>query len=236
MTRPAATLACVAVLAALAAGCGGGSTSTTSSTTSAASAAATTSSATTTTTSSHTHAAATTTTTVSGSRSATSTSTSSSTTSSAAATTTTTTSTTTPATTTTTTTTRTETGPAFVGGSGSHTGALAVASALLARHGFAAVSSATYGPADTLHVLIGRSFGGGERAFFFEEGRFIGTDSAQPSARIVVVAHGDSSVTLAYDVYAAGAQTPSGQRRVSFALNMGQLAALAPLPSVAQRR
>ena len=235
MTRPAATLACVAVLAALAAGCGGGSTSTTSSTTSAASAAATTSSATTTTTSSHTHAAATTTTTVSGSRSATSTSTSSSTTSSAAATTTTTTSTTTPATTTTTTT-RTETGPAFVGGSGSHTGALAVASALLARHGFAAVSSATYGPADTLHVLIGRASGGGERAFFFEEGRFIGTDSAQPSARIVVVAHGDSSVTLAYDVYAAGAQTPSGQRRVSFALNMGQLAALAPLPSVAQRR
>ncbi len=85
-------------------------------------------------------------------------------------------------------------------------------------------------------MLIGRAAAGGERAFFFDEGRFIGTDSTQPSARIVVVAHGDSNVTLAYDVYAAGAQTPRGQRRVNFALNMGQLAALSPLPSVAERR
>jgi len=107
---------------------------------------------------------------------------------------------------------------------------------VLARHGFAAVSSATYGPPDTLHVLIGRAPGGGERAFFFNEGQFIGTDSPQPSARIVVVSHGDSEATLAYAVYAAGARTPSGERRVSFALDMGQLSALGPLPSVSARR
>jgi len=95
---------------------------------------------------------------------------------------------------------------------------------------------ATYGPSDTLHVLIGRATGGGERAFFFNENQFIGTDAQQPSARIVVVAHGDSEVTLAYDIYAAGARTPSGQRRVSFALDMGQLSALGPLPSAAERR
>ena len=114
--------------------------------------------------------------------------------------------------------------------------ALATANAVLARHGFIAVSSATYGPLDTLHVLIGRAAGGAERAFFFSERRFIGTDSPQPSARIVVVAHGDSEVTLAYDIYAAGAHTPSGQRRGIFALDMGQLSALAALPSVAERR
>jgi hypothetical protein len=107
---------------------------------------------------------------------------------------------------------------------------------VLARHGFATVSAATYGPPDTLHVLIGRAPAGGERAFFFNEGQFIGTDSRQPSARIVVVSHGDSEATLAYDVYAAGASTPNGQRRVSFALDMGQLSALGPLPSVSARR
>ena len=107
---------------------------------------------------------------------------------------------------------------------------------MLARRGFAAVSSATYGPLDTLHVLIGRAPGGGERAFFFNERHFIGTDSPQTSARIVVVSHGDSEATLAYDVYAAGAPTPSGQRRVTFALDMGQLSALGPLPSVSARR
>ena len=107
---------------------------------------------------------------------------------------------------------------------------------MLARHGFSAVGSATYGPQDTLHVLIGRATGGGERAFFFNESQFIGTDSPQPSARIVVVSHGDSEATLAYDVYAAGAATPSGQRRVRFALDMGQLSALGPLPSVSARR
>ena len=137
---------------------------------------------------------------------------------------------------TTTTATRTETGPAFVGGGGLGGGALAAASALLARHGFVAASSATYGPADTLHVLIGRAGAGGERAFFFDEGTFIGTDSGVQSAHIAVVAHSDSEVTLAYDVYAAGARTPSGRRSVIFALDMGRLAALSPLPSVAERR
>lgn len=98
------------------------------------------------------------------------------------------------------------------------------------------MSSSTYGPLDTLHVLIGRAAAGGERAFFFNERQFIGTDAQQSSARIVVVSHGDSNVTLAYDVYAQGSPTPSGQRRVSFALDMGQLSALGPLPSVAERR
>jgi hypothetical protein len=232
MTRAARTLACALALAALAAGCGGGSTS---STTSSASTATSTSSATTTVTISQTRPAATTTTTTS--RSSPPPTTTSTTTSSAAATTTTTTTTTptVPATTTTSSTTRTETGPAFVGG-GSPTGALATANAVLTRRGFVAVSLATYGAPDTLHVLIGRAAAGGERAFFFNEGRFIGTDSPQPSARIVVVAHSDSEVTLAYDVYAAGARAPSGQRRVSFALDMGQLSALGPLPSAAERR
>jgi LppP/LprE lipoprotein len=103
------------------------------------------------------------------------------------------------------------------------------------RRGYVPVSTASYGPADTLHVLIGRG-AGGERAFFFNEGRFIGTDASEPSAHIGVLAHGDSEVTLAYDVFAANASAPSGQRRVRFALDMGALAVLDPLPSAARRR
>jgi hypothetical protein len=84
-------------------------------------------------------------------------------------------------------------------------------------------------------VLIGRS-AAGESAFFFDQGTFIGTDAGTPSRHVTVVAHGDSEVTLAYDVYAPGGQAPSGRRRVSFALDMGQLSALGPLPSSAARR
>lgn len=107
--------------------------------------------------------------------------------------------------------------------------------AVLARRGYAPVSTATYGPADTLHVLIGAARDGavpGERAFFFNETTYLGTDASDPSARIEVVAHGDSEVELGY---AIGGAASGSLRDVRFALDMGQLQALDPLPSAAAR-
>jgi hypothetical protein len=106
---------------------------------------------------------------------------------------------------------------------------------VLARHGYRPIRNTTYGPGDTLHVLIGSS-AAGERAFFFDQTTYLGTDASAPSARITVVAHGDTEVTLAYAIYAAGASQPTSLRRVRFALDMGQLAALDPLPGVGERR
>ncbi len=108
----------------------------------------------------------------------------------------------------------------------------------MARHGYVPVSTATYGPQDTLHVLVGSARDGrppGERAFFFNESSYLGTDASAPSAHIVVLAHGDSGVTLGYSIFPPGASTPSSVRAVHFALDMGQLAALDPLPSAAAR-
>jgi hypothetical protein len=106
---------------------------------------------------------------------------------------------------------------------------------VLARHGYHPLGTASYGSGDTLHVLVGRS-GAGERAFFFDQASYLGTDASAPSERISVLAHSDSEVTLSYAIYAPGAKQPSSLRRVRFALDMGQLAPLDPLPPVADRR
>jgi hypothetical protein len=137
------------------------------------------------------------------------------------------------------TTTRTETAPAFVGGNPSSAGGhdLAAAVALLSDHGYEPVSTATYDAGNTLRVLIGRRPGtSDERAFFFDQTTYLGTDASSPSEQITLLDANDTEVTLGYAVYAAGASQPDGERRVRFALDMGQLSALDPLPSVAARR
>ena len=138
-------------------------------------------------------------------------------------------------TTSTTTTTRTSTGPAFVTPPPTPTGALGAAVALLARKGYTPVATSSYRAGDTLRVLIGRA-SGGERAFFFDQGTYLGTDASAASGQIAVLATDDTQVTLSYATYRAGASSASGQRRVRFALDMGRLAAVDPIPSVAIRR
>ena len=137
--------------------------------------------------------------------------------------------------TTSTTTTRTETGPAFVVTTPSAGGALGAAIALLARKGYSAVDTSTYRSDDTLRVLIGRA-AGGERAFFFDDTTYLGTDASAASARITLFAQSDTEVVLSYAVYRSGAQAPSGVRLVHFALDMGTLNAIDSIPSVSQRR
>ena len=139
------------------------------------------------------------------------------------------------ATSTTQTTTRTSTGPAFVSPNPTPTGALGAAVALLARKGYTPVDTSSYDAGDTLRVLIGRA-SGGERAFFFVDGRYLGTDAAAASAHVTVFAHSDTEAVLRYSTYAPGAATASGTRLVHFALDMGQLNAIDPIPSVSVRR
>ena len=191
-----------------------------------------------TTTSSSTH---TPTSTASASRSSTSATSTSVTTSSSAVATTSTTASTTSSVASTTSTTRTQTGPAFVGtnpSSGAAVGHdLAAAIAVLARSGYLPLSTASYEAGDTLRVLIGhRSGTSSERAFFFDQTIYLGTDASVPSQQISVLAQNDTEVTLGYGIYRSGASTPSSQRRVRFALDMGQLSPLDALPSVAERR
>jgi LppP/LprE lipoprotein len=138
-------------------------------------------------------------------------------------------------------TTRTETAPAFVQSTPSGTGALghdlSAAIAVLAASSYTPVSTATYDAGNTLRVLIGRRAGGtGERAFFFDQTIYLGTDADTPSQQISLVRANDTEVTLDYGIYRSGAAEPSGQRAVRFALDMGQLSALDLLPSVAERR
>ena len=133
------------------------------------------------------------------------------------------------------TTTRTETAPAFVGTTTTPSGALGAAVALLAHKGYQALDTSTYQAGDTLRVLIGRA-AGGERAFFFDQGTYLGTDATAPSAQITVLGQNDTEVTLAYATFRAGESAPSGRRSVRFALDMGQLSPLDAIPSVAVRR
>jgi hypothetical protein len=180
-----------------------------------------------------------------GSSSASSTTTSSTTTSSTSAASTsassTTSSTTTASSTSSTVTTRTETAPAFVGTNPTSATAvghdLAAAIAVLARNGYTPLGTATYDAGDTLRVLIGRRPGtAAERAFFFDQTIYLGTDSSTPSERITLAGQNDTEATLAYGIYRPGATSASSTRLVHFALDMGQLSALDPLPSVTARR
>lgn len=136
---------------------------------------------------------------------------------------------------------RTATAPAFTQQSTSGQGpggeALSSAVAIVKQHGFTPTDTADYHADQTLRVLIGTKASSGEgygqQAFFFVDGRYIGTDATEPSATLKVVAQSDTEVTLAYPLYRA--HDPlccpgGGQATVRFQLNNGHLAPLDPIP------
>jgi hypothetical protein len=133
-------------------------------------------------------------------------------------------------------TTRTATEPAFTEG-GPASGDLAAAVAVLKTRGYTADDTGQYHASQTLRVLVGRRSqsgdGYGQLAFFFVDGRYIGTDALAPSGMIAVLAQGDTEVTLGYSLYSASDSLccpGAGQARVRFQLNNGKLAALDPIP------
>jgi hypothetical protein len=111
------------------------------------------------------------------------------------------------------------------------------AAAVVVAHGYTPTDVSDYHPTQTLRVLVGARTGSADgyaqRAFFFLDGRYLGTDSSQPSASIHVVSQSDTEVVLAYALYRSHDSLccPSGgQAVVHFQLNDGTLVPLQPLP------
>ncbi len=133
--------------------------------------------------------------------------------------------------------TRTSSAPAFAKQESGQT-ALAAAVAIVERQGYTPNDTAEYHPQQTLRVLTATKSGANgayvQRAFFFIDGRYIGTDSSQPSGAVKVISQGETSVTLAYGMYRPG-DSPccpgGGQSTVTFQLDNGSLQALDPIPA-----
>jgi hypothetical protein len=135
-------------------------------------------------------------------------------------------------------TTRTAPTPAFAEKSATAEG-LTAAQAVVRAHGYAAGDTSDYHSSQTLRVLIGTGAhsndGYDKQAFFFVDGRYIGTDASRPSAQLSVVSQSDTEVTLAYQLYRPNDPLccpGGGQAHVRFQLNNGQLVPLDPIPPV----
>jgi hypothetical protein len=132
--------------------------------------------------------------------------------------------------------THTAPGPAFAQ-QGTSAEALSAATALVHSQGYTPTDTSDYHPSQTLGVLIGSRPGSEsayeQRAFFFVNGHYIGTDASEPSGALHVAAQSDTEVTLAYGLYRKGdpACCPSGgQATVRFQLDNGRLMPLDPIP------
>jgi LppP/LprE lipoprotein len=115
----------------------------------------------------------------------------------------------------------------------------AAAAALVRAKGYTPNDSSEYHSNQALRVLLatrsGSGDGYGQQAFFFVNGRYIGTDTKQPSAKLRVLSQGDTEVTLGYPLYRkndALCCPGGGQATVHFQLNNGKLTALDPIPPV----
>jgi hypothetical protein len=133
-------------------------------------------------------------------------------------------------------TTRTATAPAFTKET-SGGGGLAQAVAVVKAHGYTPSDTSSYHPNQTLQVLMairtGSADGYAQQAFFFVDGRYIGTDTSTPSAGIKLVSQGDTEATLAYRLYRPSDPlccARGGEATVRFQLNNGRLVPLDPIP------
>ncbi|MGO9488131.1 MAG: LppP/LprE family lipoprotein [Solirubrobacteraceae bacterium] len=132
--------------------------------------------------------------------------------------------------------TRTAPEPSFTESESRPEGAAAAAAVVRAR-GYTPNDTSEYHPGQTLRVLVGTRSGSGDgygqQAFFFVDGRYLGTDTKEPSAKLKVVSQSDTEVAIAYPLYRSSDPLccpGGGQRIVHFALNDGQLTALEPIP------
>jgi len=114
---------------------------------------------------------------------------------------------------------------------------LSAAAAVVREKGFTPNNTSDYHSDQALRVLVGTrtgsSDGYGQQAFFFLNGRYIGTDSKQPSATLKVLSQSDTEVTLAYPLYRKRdpLSSPSGgEAHVTFQLNNGKLVPLGKIP------
>jgi LppP/LprE lipoprotein len=115
------------------------------------------------------------------------------------------------------------------------------------------VRSRGYVPGDTtdfatpaqsgLHVIVataaGSADGRGQRAFFFRNRDFLGTDLKMPSATVKVAWRNDSTIALSYAAYKTGDPLccpTGGAMIVRYKLTGNRLKPLDPIPPVSVRR
>jgi hypothetical protein len=141
-----------------------------------------------------------------------------------------------PPSTTGTTTTRSAPEPAFTQDEAKAQGA-AGAAVVVRAHGYTPNDTSQYHADQTLRVLVGTRTGSadgyGQQAFFFVDGRYLGTDTKLPSATLKVLDQGDTEVTLGYPLYSKGdplASPSGGEAHVTFQLNNGKLVPLGKIP------
>jgi hypothetical protein len=103
--------------------------------------------------------------------------------------------------------------------------------------GYTPTNTSDYHSDQALRVLVGVRTGSADgysqQAFFFLNGRYIGTDAKEPSAGVRVVSQGDTEVTIAYPLYRKNDPLccpGGGHARVRFQLNNGKLVPLDPIP------
>ena len=115
------------------------------------------------------------------------------------------------------------------------------ATTVVKARGYTPNDTSQYHSSQTLRVLVGTRTGSSDgydqQAFFFVDGKYIGTDTKDPSASIKVVSQGDTEVTLVYATYAKGAplSSPSGEAKVTYTLNDGKLVPVDRIPSTGER-
>jgi hypothetical protein len=137
-----------------------------------------------------------------------------------------------------TTTTRSAPEPSFTESDGeAKSGTLGAAVAAVRARGYTPNDTAEYHPGQTLRVLVGTRTGSGDgygqQAFFFIDGRYLGTDTKEASAKVRVVSQNDTEVAIAYPLYRKSDPLccpGGGTRVVHFALNNGKLTALETIP------
>jgi hypothetical protein len=135
---------------------------------------------------------------------------------------------------------RTAPEPSFTEGETHAEGADAAAAVVRAK-GYTPNDTAEYNPNQTLRVLVGtrkESDASGMLAFFFLDGRYLGTDTKEPSGTLKVVSQSDTEVAIAYPLYHKGDPLccpGGGQQIVHFALNDGKLSALDPIPPASSK-
>jgi hypothetical protein len=134
-------------------------------------------------------------------------------------------------------TTRTAPEPAFAQQE-AHAEGVSGAAALVRSRGYTPNDTSEYHEDQTLRVLVGTRTGSadgyGQQAFFFVGGRYIGTDTKEPSATVKVVSQSDTEVTLAYPLYRKNDPLccpGGGQATVRFQLNNGKLTPVGTIPT-----
>jgi LppP/LprE lipoprotein len=133
-------------------------------------------------------------------------------------------------------TTRTAPEPAFAQQE-THAEGVSGAAAVVRSRGYTPNDTSTYHSEQTLRVLVGTRTGSGDgfgqQAFFFVNGRYIGTDAKEPSAMVKIVSQSDTEVTLAYPLYRKSDPLccpGAGQAIVQFQLNNGKLTPVGHIP------